>query len=613
MSKGVDVELAIGIDLGTTNSCVAVWKHNRIEIITNDQGNRTTPSCVAFTDSQCLVGDGAKNQIAKNPANTIFNAKRLIGRRFSEATVQKDIKLLPFRVIEGPNDVPKVMVTHKGNEQQFSMEAISSMVLTKMKEVAEAYIGETVKNAVITVPAYFNDGQRQATKDAATIAGVNVLRMINEPTAAAIAYGIDNMLGLTGKRNVLIFDLGGGTFDVSLLTIDEVGAFEVKAVASDTHLGGDDFDNKMVNYCCDDFKKKWNIDLAGKKRVLGRLKAACEKAKRTLSYSSRASIELDLLHKGIDFSIEITRAKFEELNMSYFTKCIEQVKTCLADANIMKGGVDEVILVGGSTRIPKIQRMLQEFFHGKEPCKTINPDEAVAYGAGVLAAKLRGATSKMVKELVLFDVIPLSVGVETDGEVMTVVIPKNTPIPTKRMMEFVTTKKKQTSMDVIVYQGERSKSTDNYLLGSFTISGIPPAPKGVSVVEDCFEIDDNGNLTVTAKVLSTGKTEKLTVTNICGRLSKKEIDKMMEDAEKFKLEDQEYKRRAEAYNALEDCVYQVKKKIKSNDMSPDHLKNIQYVVEDAMEWRSNSKVAAVHEIERKKEYLEFVSGLSFPD
>ncbi|CAH1432923.1 unnamed protein product [Lactuca virosa] len=384
MSSKGDGAPAIGIDLGTTNSCVALWKHNRIEIIPNDQGNRTTPSCVAFTNAERLVGDGAKN-----PANTVFDVKRLIGRRFSDV---------------------------QGNERQFSTEEISSMVLNKMKEIAEAYIGKTVKNAVITVPAYFNDSQRQATKDAATIAGLNVLRMINEPTSAAIAYGIDNMSGLTGKRNVVIFDLGGGTFDVSVLTIDEVGAFEVKAVARDTHLGGDDFDNQMVSYCVDDFKKKWNIDLTGQKRELGRLKAECEKAKRILSYATQASIDSVLLQNGIDFSMEISCAKFEELNMEFFIKCIKQLKLCLADANMTKGRIDEVILVGGSTRIPKVQRLLQDFFDGKELCKKINPDEAVAYGAAVMAAKLCGETTKMVKELVLFDVTPLSLGVETLGE-----------------------------------------------------------------------------------------------------------------------------------------------------------------------------------------------------
>ncbi|XP_023769010.1 heat shock cognate 70 kDa protein isoform X2 [Lactuca sativa] len=522
--------------------------------------------------------------------------------------VKEDIKLMPFRVIEGPSDMPKVVVTHKGHEQQFSIEEISSMVLAKMKEIAEAYIGGTVKNAVITVPAYFNDCQRQATKDAATIAGLNVVRMINEPTAAAIAYGVDNRFG--GKKNVLIFDLGGGTFDVSILTIDGVGKFEVKAVAGDTHLGGEDFDNRIVNYCVEDFKKKWNKDLTGNERALGRLKVACEKAKRILSYDTQTSVELEVLLDGIDFSMKITRAKFEELNMSFFTKCIKQLESCLADANMKKGSVDEVILVGGSTRIQKIQRMLHEFFDGKELCKSINPDEAVAYGAAVMAAKLCGQTTKMIKELVLLDVTPLSLGKEIIGERMHVVIPRNTPIPTKKTMNFVTTADNQSSTDIMVYQGERTRSTDNFLLGSFEISGIPPAPKGVAVLEDCFEIDDNGILTVTSKVVSTGKTKSLTVTNLSGRLSKRQIKKMVKAAEKFKLEDQEFKRKAEACNALEDYIYDLKNKIKRNDIPPKDLKNVQHAIDDTEEWLSTGNVASVDEIERKKEILEFISRLA---
>ncbi|CAH1432931.1 unnamed protein product [Lactuca virosa] len=587
MGSWEDGAPAIGIDLGTTNSCVAVWKHDRIEIIPNDQGNRTTPSCVAFTDSQRLIGDGAKNQIARNPANTIFNAKRLIGRRFSEVMVQEDIKLMPFRVIQGPSDMPKVAVTHKGHEQQFSMEEISSMVLAKMKEIAEAYIGSSVKNAVITVPAYFNDCQRQATKDAATIAGLNVVRMINEPTAAAIAYGVDNRFD--GKKNVLIFDLGGGTFDVSLLTIDGEGKFEVKAVAGDTHLGGEDFDNRMVNYCVEDFKNKWNKDLRGNQRALGRLKVACEKAKRILSYDTQVSIELEVLLDGIDFSLKITRAKFEELNKSFFEDCIKQLETCLVDANMYKGDVDEVILVGGSTRIQKVQSMLQEFFDGKELCKNINPDEAVAYGAAVMAANL----------------------CEIVGERMKVVIPRNTPIPTKKTMTFTTDKNNQTCMAVMVYQGEQTRSRDNFLLGLFTISGIPPAPKRASVVEDCFEIDANGILTVTSKVVSTGKTKSLTVTNLSGRLSKHEIEKMVKDAEKFKLEDQEFKRKAEAYNALEDYIYDLENKIKRKDLPPKDLNSLRDAISDTKEWLSTGNVADVNEIERKKGILEFISLLAF--
>ncbi|KAF5762666.1 putative Heat shock protein 70 family [Helianthus annuus] len=379
---------AIGIDLGTTYSCVAVWKHNRVEIIPNDQGNRTTPSSVAFVDAERLIGDGAKNQTPLNPANTVFGAKRLIGRRFSDSKVQEDIKLWPFKVIKGCSDTPKIVVTYKGQEKEFSAVEISSMILGKMKETAEAFLGKVVKNACVTVPAYFNGSQRRATKDAGTIAGFNVVRIINEPTAAAIAYGLDNKSDIVGKINVLVFDLGGGTFDVSVLTIGEGGTFEVKAVAGDPHLGGEDFDNRMVEYCVEEFKRTWNKDLTRNQKALGRLRFACEKAKRILSCTTRTSIDLDCLHEGIDFSLKFTRAKFEYLNMDSFNKCIKILETCLSDAKMKKSCVEQVILVGGSTRIPKVQDMVQEFFDGKELCKSVNPDEAVAYGAAVMAAKV---------------------------------------------------------------------------------------------------------------------------------------------------------------------------------------------------------------------------------
>ncbi|GKB80817.1 putative heat shock protein 70 family protein, partial [Tanacetum coccineum] len=399
---------AIGIDLGTTYSCVGVWKHDRVEIVPNDQGNRTTPSYVAFVDDERLVGDGAKNKVAICPQNTIFDAKRLVGRRFSDFKVQEDMKLWPFRVIEGPADKPKIVVSYKGQVKEFIAEEISSMILVKMKETAEAYLGKAVKNAVITVPAYFNDSQRQSTKDAGAIAGLNVIRIINEPTAAAIAYGLDNKSDISSKMNVLVFDLGGGTFDVSILTITKEGIFEVKAVAGDTHLGGEDFDNRMVSHCVQEFKRKFDKDLTGNQRALGRLRFACEKAKRILSSTTRTSIELDGLHEGIDFLIKISRAKFEELNMDSFNTCIETVETCLNDAKVEKSCINQVILVGGSTRIPKVQQMLQELFDGKELCKTVNPDEAVAYGAAVMAANLSGKGDKTVENLLLLDVTPLS-------------------------------------------------------------------------------------------------------------------------------------------------------------------------------------------------------------
>ncbi|KAJ9545246.1 hypothetical protein OSB04_024953 [Centaurea solstitialis] len=601
------------IDLGTTYSCVAVWKHDRIEIIPNDQGNRTTPSSVAFLSQRRLVGDGAMNQLPMNPANTIFDAKRLIGRRFSDSIVQQDIKLWPFKVIQGPSDTPKIVVTYRGQEKEFLAEEISSMILSKMKETAEAYLENAVEDAVITVPAYFNDSQRQATKDAGTIAGLNVIRLINEPTAAAIAYGLDKNYDIIGKMNVVVFDLGGGTFDVSLLTMAEGGNFEVKAVAGDTHLGGQDFDNCMVNHCVQEFKRRWNKDLTGNQRALGRLRFACEKAKRILSCTTLTSIDLDCLHEGIDFSMNFSRAKFEELNMGSFKNCIKTLETCLNDANMDKSCVHKVVLVGGSTRIPKIQRMLVEFFDGKELCKSLNPDEAVAYGAAVMAAKLSGAEDFMaqsllllrrVQDLVLHDVTPLSLGAEDVNSLINVVIPRNTPIPAKGTYEFHTVLDNQYSMQLDVYQGERSRSKDNHLLGKFRISGIPRAPKGVQIVRDCFEVDANGILTVTAEILSTGKTEKLTITNESGRLSKEEIEKMVKEAEKYKHEDQEFKKKADAINALEDCLYDMKNMIKEENIKkrarPEVLKDLENGIADTTDWLAENKDASVDHLKHKK-------------
>ncbi|KAJ0829514.1 putative Heat shock protein 70 family [Helianthus annuus] len=601
---------AIGIDLGTTYSCVAVWKHNRIEIIPNDQGNRTTPSAVAFVDGERIIGDGAKNQVAMNPANTVFDSKRLIGRKFSDSEVQKDIKLWPFKVIEGSSDTPKIVVTYNGKKREFLAEEISSMILGKMKETAEAYLGKFVKNAVITVPAYFNDSQRQATKDAGTIAGLNVIRMINEPTAAAIAYGLDNESDIVGKINVLVFDLGGGTFDVSVMTIEKGGIFEVKAVDGDTHLGGEDFDNRMVDHCVLEFKRRWNKDLSGNQRALGRLRFACEKAKRILSCTTRTSVDLDSLHEGIDFSLKITRAKFEELNMGSFNKCIETLEKCLHDAKMEKSCVEQVILVGGSTRIPKVQHMLRDFFDGRDLCKSVNPDEAVAYGAAVMAAKVSGSSDKSVQDVLLHDVTPLSLGVDVRGDVFDVVIPRNTSIPTSNVKTYVTGKDNQSAFTVKVYEGERSKSTDNHFLGQFRISGIPPAPKGVSTVMICFEIDANGILTVTASMVSTGKMEKLVISNECGRLSKEEIENMVNDAEKYKQEDQEFKKKAEAHNALDDCIYNMKKKIDEHNVkkSVHHeiLQVMKKVIDETTKWLEDNQDASFSELHLKKVYLEFV-------